>query len=76
MTDPCRENICTRAGPELGMDEGEVFILIRGLYGLKSSGAAFRAFLSERLDDMEFKSSIADPGVWMKEATKRNGEGY
>ena len=37
------------------MDEGKLFIMVRDLYGLKSSGAAFRAFLEERLDDMGFK---------------------
>ena len=29
MTGPCREKIWTRAGPEFGMDEGKVFILVR-----------------------------------------------
>ena len=58
------------------MGEGKVFILVRSLYGIKSSGAAFREFLSEQLDDMGFKSSIADPDVWMREATKSNGGEY
>ena len=58
------------------MDEGKVFIVVRDLYGLKSSGAAFRGFLAERLDDMGFKSSIAYPNVWMREATKSDGEEY
>ena len=76
LTAPCREKIWTRSGPEFGMDEGKVFIVVRALYGLKSSGAAFRAFLAEQLDDMGFKSSITDPDVWMREATKSNGEEY
>ena len=42
------------------MDEGKVFIIVRALYGLKSLGAVFRAFITERLDDMGFTSSIAD----------------
>ena len=42
------------------MDKGKVFIVVRDLYGLKSSGAAFRAFLAEQLDNIVFKSSIAD----------------
>ena len=58
------------------MYEGKVFIVVIDLYGLKSSGAAFMAFLAERLDDTGFKSSIADPGVWMREATKSDGEEY
>ena len=35
--------------------------MVRALYGLKFSGAAFREFLAELLEDMGFKSSIADP---------------
>ena len=50
--------------------------MVRALYGPKSSGAAFREFLAEKLDDMVFKSSIADPDVWMREATKSDGEEY
>ena len=63
LTAPCREKIWTRAGPEFGMDKGKIFIIVRALYGLKSSGAAFRAFLAGRLDETCFKSSLADPDV-------------
>ena len=55
LTAPCRENIWTRSGPESGMDEGKVFIVVRDLYGLKSPDAAFRAFIVDQLDDMGFK---------------------
>ena len=71
---PFRKKIWRRAGPEFEMDEGDIFIVVRDLYGLKSSGAAFREFLAERLYNMVFKSSIKDPGVWMREATKNDGE--
>ena len=47
LTTPCREKIWTRAGPEFGMGKGKLFIVVRAFYGLKSSGAAFRAFLAE-----------------------------
>ena len=46
------------------------------LYGLKSSGSAFRSFLTARLDEMGFKSSIADPDLWIRHATKPYGEQY
>ena len=46
------------------------------MYGLKSSGAAFRAFLNERLDNMGFKSSIAYPDIWIRPAPKLDGEHY
>ena len=46
------------------------------LYGFKSSGAAFRAFLYERLYEMVFKSSIADPYAWIWPANKSDDEQY
>ena len=52
------------------IDKVKAFILVRALYGFKSSGAAFRAFLTERLYEMGFKSSVTDPGGWYREATK------
>ena len=76
LTAPCREKVWTRAGPEFGDDEGKALIIIKALYGLKSSGAAFRAFLAERLDEMGFTSSIADPDVWMRPHIKPDGEKY
>ena len=64
------------AGPEFGNREGKVLIITQSMYGLKSSGAAFRGFLAEKLDDIGFKISIADPYVWMRPATKPTGEKY
>ena len=58
-----------RAGMELGIDKGKVYIVVRALYGFKSSGAVFRAFIVERLDEMGFKSIVADPDVWYREDT-------
>ena len=63
----------TRAGQKYGHDEGKVFIIVKELYGLKSSGAVFRAFPDERLYKMRFKSSISDPDLWIRPATKPDG---
>ena len=65
-----------RAGPEFGNEQGKVFIVVRALYGLKSASAAFRSFMAKRLDELDFKSSIADPDVWLRPATKADGEEY
>ena len=73
---PCREKVWTRGGPEFGSYEGHVFIIVKALYGLKSSGAAFRAHLAEVLDNIGFRSSMADPDVWMRAAVKNDGEKY
>ena len=48
--------------------------MVRALYGIKSSGAAFEAFLADILDHMGFKLTIADPNIWTRESTKSNGE--
>ena len=76
LTAPCRERVWTRAGVEFGDNMGKAFMIVKALYGLCSSGAAFRAFLAERLDEMGFKSSIADPNVWLRPETKADGEEY
>ena len=76
LTAPCREKICIIAGHEFGSEAGKTMIIVRALYGLKSSGAAFRSFLAETLDDIGFKPSLADPDVWMRPAIKANGFKY
>ena len=48
LTAKCREKIWCRAGPEFGNQEGKIMIIVRALYGLKSSGAAFRSLLAEK----------------------------
>jgi hypothetical protein len=76
LTAPCREKCWTIAGKEFGSDQGKPFIITKALYGLKSSGAAFRSLLAETLDDMGFRSSHADPDVWLRPAVKADGEKY
>ena len=54
-----------------------VMIVCKALYGLKSSGAAFRAHLvAETLYDLNYTPSKADPDVWILPATKPNGFEY
>jgi Reverse transcriptase (RNA-dependent DNA polymerase) len=69
LTAPCREKLYTVAGPEFGSDEGKVMIIVRALYGLKSAGATFRAFLGEHSYNLGFRSSKADPDVWLRPRT-------
>ena len=72
LTAECREKIYTVAGPEFGSEEGSVMIVRMALYGLKSSGAAFRSKLANVIYDMGFRPSLADPDVWMKPAVKES----
>ena len=51
-------------------------IIRKALYGLKSSGAAFRAHLAETLHDISFKPTKADPNVWICPAVKLDGNEY
>ena len=76
LTAPNKEKIWMRAGPEWGSDQGKPFIIVRALYGLQSAGAAFRAFLAEKLDEMQYKPTQADPDVWIRPAVKQDGEEY
>ena len=46
------------------------------LYGLKSSGTAFRAHLAKTLHGIGFCPTIADPDVWRWPAKKADGEEY
>ena len=76
LTAPNREKVWLRAGREFGDMQDQILIVEKALYGLKSSGAAFRAFLAETLDRMGFTSTEADPDVWIRPASKPDGEEY
>ena len=72
----CREKIWTRAGPEFGSESGSIMIVKKALYGLKGSGAAFRAHLAEKLHDIRFIPTLAYPDVWRRPAVKPDGFEY
>ena len=72
-----KEKLYCIAGKEFGPDEeGRLMIIRRALYGLKSSGAAYRAHFATTLMELGYKSCRADPDVWMRTATKDNGFEY
>ena len=76
LTAPCREKIWTIAGDEFGHEKGQIMIVVRALYGLKSSGAAFRAYLAEKLWEIGFQPSQVDNDVWMRPDVKSDGFEY
>ena len=76
LTENCHEKIWTYAGPEFGSERGQPMIIRKALYGLKSSGAAFRAHLAEKLHDIGFKLTKAYPNVWIRPAVKPDGTEY
>ena len=72
-----REKIWSTAGPEFGEHQGTVVLIVRALYGLKSSGAAWRSHFAQSLRDLGYESFVGgDPDVWQKPGVKPNGETY
>jgi hypothetical protein len=55
---------------------GRIAVITRALYGLESSGAAWRDLLAGTLRDMGFLSTLVDPDAWIHEAVKANGTPY
>jgi hypothetical protein len=76
LTAPNKEKCWMIAGAEFGPDEGKTFLVVKALYGLKSASFSFRAYMAEKLSDLGFQSSLADPDVWLRAATKEDGEQY
>ena len=72
LTAKFREKIWTIAGPEFGSEEGILMIVKMALYGLKSSGVAFRAKLAGLLHDLLYVPSKADPDVWIRPAVRQD----
>jgi len=74
---PVREKVHTTAGPEFGPNNvGKTVVVVRAMYGLKSSGAAWHSKFSETMRSMDFTPSYADPDVWMRPATTPDGFEY
>lgn len=53
---------------------GCIAAITRALYGLKSNGAVWRTMFAGTLQDLQYKSSLADPDVWLQPTMKANGE--
>lgn len=70
------EKVYTTAGPEFGSNQGRPVVIVRALYGLKSSGARWRDHLASILKGIGFQNSKADPDVWMRKAINSNGLKY
>jgi hypothetical protein len=64
----CRERIWVRAGAKFGSKAGSPMLVVKALYGLRSSGEAFRALLAQTLDNLGYKPLYADPDGWMRPA--------
>ncbi len=76
LTAPCKEKITITCGPEFGEDEGKIAEIVRALYGLKSSGAAYGEHLAICMTHMGFQTCLADNDVWIKAQTKPDRTEY
>ncbi|KAL7478441.1 LOW QUALITY PROTEIN: hypothetical protein ACHAW6_004208 [Cyclotella cf. meneghiniana] len=73
---PCHKNISTTLRKESGDDHGCKAKIVRVLYRLTSSGAAFSKHLGVCLHKMGYYSCLADAVLWLREQTDQNGIHY
>lgn len=73
---PCKEKIWTVAGIEFGSEAGSVMLIVRALYGLKSSGASWASMLNDSLKSLGYRPTEADRNVWLKPGVKPDGFKY
>jgi hypothetical protein len=77
LTTPRNKEKCWMvAGPEFGSEEGKSYLVVKALFGLKSTSFSFRSFMAEKLASTGFQSSMADPDVWLRAAMKSDGKSY
>lgn len=75
---PCKEKVFSICGAEFGLEfYGRVAIIVKALYGLKTSAFAWREHLSETIRlSMDFSPCLADCDVWFRPAVKSDGTPY
>ena len=71
-----RNRVWVVDGPKFGSEAGNHMLARKALYGLKSSGTDFRAFLAETVDKMGYRPSYSDPELWLQPAVKLDGSEY
>ncbi len=62
-----KEKLYIIAGPEFGDIQGSLLVIVKALYGLRTSGARWHEFFADTLMDMGFYPCKADPDVWMRD---------
>ena len=63
-------------GKEFGTNQGKKAIIVRTLYGLNSSGAAFHAHLADCMRSMGYTPCRGDNDLWMKPEIDPGGDKY
>ena len=60
------EKVFVIAGPKFGADEGRILIIVKALYGLKSSGAVWHQKCGDSLRSLGLEQSKADYDLWIR----------
>jgi Reverse transcriptase (RNA-dependent DNA polymerase) len=60
---PCGEKVYMICGPEFGTYEGQIGVIMKALYGLKTSGFAWRIHLAETLRELKCVSRTMMYGI-------------
>ena len=77
LNKPAYEKLYTHTREKFGKDKGKLLVIVRILYGLRSSGAAYTDHFETLLLKLSFKSyHLADADVWRIEKKKPNSELY
>ena len=63
-----KEKVCIIAGPEFGELEGCLLVIVKALYGLRSSGLRWHERFADTLRDLGFKPCKTSSDVWMRNA--------
>ena len=61
-----KEKVAFIAGPEFGEFNGHTFVILKAMYGLRSSGARWHDRLFDSLSGMGFTPCKSDPDIWMR----------
>jgi hypothetical protein len=61
------ESLYTIAGPEFGKIQGRKLIIVKALYGLKSSGAMWYRQLADNLRNIGYRPTEADYDCWIRD---------
>lgn len=63
-----KEKICFIAGKEFGDHAGDLMVIDRACYGLRTSGKRYHDFFYDVMQKLGFQPSLADPDIYMRDA--------
>ena len=62
-----KEKVYIKAGPEFGAREGHYLVIVKALYGLKSSGLRWSQRFADVMRELGFFPCKAEPDIWMRD---------